>query len=71
MSDQAHPLVGRRVRLESCSDPYTKLPKGLLGTVTLVDGSGTLHMAWDNGSRLGLIPGEDVYEVLPNGPVGS
>lgn len=48
-------LVGRRVRLVSCSDPYTRLQPGAEGTVTLVDGVGTVHVRWDDGHQLGLI----------------
>jgi len=58
-------LVGRRVRLEHCSDSYTRLERGSLGTVKFVDDTGTLHIEWDCGSRLGLIPGEDQWEMLP------
>ena len=60
----AHELEGRRVRLISCSDPYTRLQPGSLGTVNLVDDMGTLHVHWDSGSRLGLVPDEDRWEVL-------
>lgn len=30
-----------------------------------VDDVGTVHVAWDNGSTLGLIPGIDQWEYLP------
>jgi len=29
----------------------------------LVDGLDTVHVAWDDGSRLGLIPGVDEWEL--------
>lgn len=62
-------LVGRRVRLLRCADPYTKLPYGLLGTVTDVDDAGTVHVQWDNGSDLGLCTDDgDRYELLPEVP---
>ena len=54
---------GRRIRLISCDDPYTQLEPGTQGIITLVDGLGTVHVAWDDGSRLGLIPGVDRWEV--------
>ncbi len=58
-------LVGRRVRLVSCSDPYTRLQPGAEGTVTLVDGVGTVHVRWDDGHQLGLIhEAGDRWEVL-------
>ncbi len=58
------PKVGTRVRLVSCSDPYTTLPPGTYGTVRLVDDMGTVHVAWDNGSSLGMVAGYDRYEVV-------
>jgi hypothetical protein len=54
---------GTRVRLVRCSDPCTP-PAGTLGTVQLVDDMGTVHVAWDNGSRLGMVPREDRFEVV-------
>lgn len=57
-------MIGRRVRLLSCSDPYTKMEPGLLGTVAVVDDLGTIFVDWDNGSKLGLVPGEDRWEVV-------
>jgi hypothetical protein len=56
-------LQGRRVRLICCDDPHTLLRPGTRGRVTFVDGLGTVHVAWDDGSRLGLIPGVDRWEV--------
>ena len=50
---------GDRVILKSTSDPYTKLVPGDTGTVSFVDAIRTVHVDWDVGSTLGLIPGED------------
>lgn len=59
------PLVGKRVRLIYCADRYTSLLPGTEGTVLFVDDTGTLHVSWDTGSRLGLVPeAGDLYEVL-------
>ena len=52
---------GQRVRLIYTSDPYSDLPVGSEGTVQFVDDLGTVHVAWDAGSTLGLIPGEDKW----------
>lgn len=46
---------GQRVELISTSDPYTRLRPGTRGTISLVDSLGTVHVNWDNGSRLGMI----------------
>jgi hypothetical protein len=59
-------LKGKRVRLVRCTDRYTHLPVGLEGTIAFVDDTGTVHVAWDNGSRLGLcLDAGDEYEILP------
>jgi hypothetical protein len=55
---------GTRIELISMDDPYTKLEPGLKGSVIHTDDLGTIHMKWDNGSTLGLIPGEDRYKVI-------
>lgn len=60
-----HPDIGKRVELVSCSDPYTKLSPGTLGTVTFVDSLGTVFVTWDNGSTLGLVEAAgDRYSVV-------
>lgn len=59
-----HYLTHKRVMLVSTTDPYTNLRRGDIGTVTLVDDYGTVHVKWDNGSTLGLITGEDEWRVL-------
>lgn len=58
-------LVGKRVRLYNTNDPYTNLRAGDEGKVTSVDDMGTVHIAWDNGSTLGMIPDAgDRFEVI-------
>jgi len=47
-------LVGKKIKLIRCNDPYVKLPSGIIGTVRLVDALGTIHVDWENGSSLGL-----------------
>lgn len=37
---------------------------GSEGTVACVDDAGTVHVDWDDGRTLGLIPGADTWEVL-------
>jgi hypothetical protein len=51
--------VGDRVELLHCSDEYTKLAPGSLGTVSFIDSLGTVHVKWDSGLKLGLVPGVD------------
>lgn len=57
-------IIGKRVRLISTSDPFTKLRKGAEGTVGFVDDTGTVFVDWDSGSSLGLIPNEDSWEYV-------
>ena len=52
--------VGTRVELIHMDDPYAgRLHEGCLGTVASVDDAGTIHVAWDCGSSLGVVYGED------------
>lgn len=55
---------GDRVRLISMDDPYTRLMPGEEGTVIAIDSLSTVHVAWDCGSSLGLVPGVDRWEKL-------
>lgn len=51
---------GSRVELIHMDDPQA--PKqGAIGVVRNVDDIGTVHVAWENGSSLGLIPGVDEF----------
>lgn len=55
--------AGQRVELLSpLDDPYARLQAGDRGTVQFVDDAGTVHVRWDCGSGLGLIPGEDHFK---------
>lgn len=55
---------GTRVMLLNMTDPHAPVPPGTKGTVDLVDAIGSLHMTWDNGRSLALIPGEDTFRKL-------
>ena len=55
---------GDRIRLVVITDELTRLRPGTLGTVSCVDDLGTIHVAWDSGEQLGLVPGEDEWEVV-------
>ena len=55
---------GTRVELVSMDDPYRKIPEGARGTVMLVDDIGTIHVAWDDGCRLGLVSGVDKFKKI-------
>lgn len=52
---------GTRVELVQMDDPYNrKLVPGCRGTVVAVDSIGTIHVAWDCGSSLGVAYGADI-----------
>ena len=59
-------LKGKRIELISTSAPYTNLRPDDLGTIDFVDDMWTIHVTWDNGSTLGLVPGEDHTDLLAN-----
>lgn len=61
------PEVGQRVRLVFCNDVYTTVVPGDCGTVNSIDALGTVHVRWDKGVSLGLIPEEDQWEVVSDG----
>ena len=56
---------GTRIRLNSMEDPYAPILPGTEGEVDYVDDAGQIHMKWDNGRSLALIPDEDSFTVLP------
>ncbi len=55
---------GTRIQLLSTMNDMQGVEEGTKGTVIHVDDIGTIHMRWDNGRGLGLIPGEDNFKVL-------
>lgn len=55
-------LPGTKVRCIHMDDPYHPVPYNMEGIVEKVDDGGTIHVIWDNGSYLGLIPNVDVFE---------
>ena len=56
--------VGMRIRMISMDDQYA-VDEGIEGTIVRIDDLGTLHVKWDDGSSLGVIPEIDKYELLP------
>ena len=63
------PNPGDRIRLVRCTDEWTRLTPGALGTVTVIDSVGTVHVRWDGGGTLGLVPDEDAWEVVTRAEV--
>jgi hypothetical protein len=55
---------GTKVKLIHMNDPYAVMPEGLNGTVSCVDDIGTVFVDWENGSKLGVVLGEDVIQKV-------
>jgi hypothetical protein len=45
-------------------DDNITVPPGTQGTVHFIDDTGTVHVQWDNGARLGLVPEHDHWKDL-------
>ena len=57
--------AGCRVELVRMDDAQAP-PVGTRGTVTGVDDMGSIMVAWDNGSRLNAVWGEDICRRIDN-----
>lgn len=55
-------LIGKRVRVIRMEDTDPVQP-GTEGVIQLVDGIGQLHVKWDNGRTLALIPEVDEFVI--------
>jgi hypothetical protein len=53
---------GTRVVIETMHD-QNRVPYGTAGTVKYVDDEGTIFVAWDNGSSLGILPEIDTFHL--------
>jgi hypothetical protein len=57
-------IIGKRIQLEVMNDPYNPVEPGTTGTITSVDAIGQIHVKWDNGRTLPVVPGEDTFKIL-------
>ena len=56
--------VGTKLQLLSMrNEKYPVLP-GTVGEVTHIDDAGSIHMRWENGSSLALIPEIDSFQTV-------
>ena len=55
---------GTRIELISMDDPFAPIEPGTKGTVEFVDDMGHIHMKWDNGRTLTLVPSEDSFKKI-------
>lgn len=71
-------IEGMRVRAGKMPDDPNPIPSGTMGTIYVIDDSGTIHVNWEipikdeegkiisyRSRKLGLIPGIDEYELEP------
>lgn len=56
--------VGSRVELLTMADDPKPIPNGTRGVIKSVDGMATVHVIWDDGRQLGVIPGIDQFRLL-------
>ena len=54
---------GTRLKLIAMEDPQG-VPEGTVGEVEFIDDAGQIHMKWENGSCLALIPGVDGFRRI-------
>ena len=55
---------GTRLMLLHMDDAHAPVPEGTKGTVKHVDDLGQIHMEWDNGRTLAIVPGVDSFRTL-------
>ena len=57
-------IKGTKIKLIKMYDPFTPPPSETTGIVDFVDDIGQIHIKWNNGSTLALVPDLDEFEVL-------
>ena len=55
--------LGKTVELIFMDDPQAP-PVGTRGKVIFIDDAGQIHVKWDNGSSLALIPEVDKFKIV-------
>ena len=55
---------GTQIVLNRMGDDPHPIPPGTKGAVLFVDDIGTVHCRFENGRRLGLVPGEDSFSIV-------
>ena len=60
------PIAKKGMRIHMINmDDQNPVDEGLEGTIVNIDDLGTMHVNWDDGRTLGVIPGIDKYNLLP------
>lgn len=56
--------IGSKIKLLEKMEDIQGIKAGQLGILEYIDDEGSLHMRWDNGSGLAIIPETDKFEVI-------
>ena len=56
--------VGTKLQLISMRNETYRFLPGTVGEVTHIDDAGSIHMRWENGSSLALIPEIDSFQTV-------
>lgn len=64
MNIETKSLVGKRIMIIEMKDDPRPVESGTMGTIRHVDDLGTIHVNWDNGRSLGILPDVDTYEII-------
>jgi hypothetical protein len=57
-------IVGKQIRMIEMIDDPRPIENGTMGVVYHVDSLGTLHVHWENGRTLGVVPNVDKFEFI-------
>ena len=55
--------IGTKIQLISMRDEKYPILPGTIGVVTHIDDMGSVHLKWQNGSSLAIIPEVDSFRV--------
>ena len=58
--------IGTKVKMLKDMDDKYPILAGTIGTVDYIDSEGQLHMIWENGRTLALVPEIDEFEIIEN-----
>ena len=56
--------TGQKVRLIKMYDYIAPIPPLTIGIIEYIDDIGQIHINWNNGSKLALVPNVDEFEIL-------
>lgn len=59
---------GTKIKCIKLEDSFNPIPSGTVGSVEYVDDANQIHMNWENGSSLALIPELDEFEIIERKP---